>query len=333
MTTLVTGATGFIGSHLVSRLLAQGKSVRALIRPRRTVPQLANSPELTWIQGDLTNPDSLVPATRDIQIVFHAAALLQVDNRDAIAQVNIKGVENLLRACAENHVERFVFFSSVAAYAPTRELVINEDSTLGGATVYGRSKAEAERLVRSFAESSGLSFSIIRPCAVYGHRDYANFTPRLMKMLGRSIIPIVTANSQHMNLVHVEDVVAATILAGTCRVADAQAYNITGGKRTSLREICGIYTRLTGQRKRMLPLPLPFWQATLFGRWMARNLAHRKMVRINQRRRNQEYLQSFFLSSHEYDISKAMAELGYRPSISLEEGLRQTMAMYKSRVP
>jgi nucleoside-diphosphate-sugar epimerase len=330
MTILVTGATGFIGSHLVSRLLARGYSVRALIRPHRSIPQTEPFSRLTWTQGDLANPDSLISATRDIQTVFHAAAVLQATDRESIAQVNVQGVENLLRACAENRVDRFVFLSSVAAYAPTRELVISEDAALGGRNAYGASKAAAEELIHSFAESNGLSFTIIRPCVVYGDRDYTNFTPRLMNMLRRSVVPTVAETSRHMNLVHVEDVAEATILASTHRVADAQAYNITDGKRTSLREICGIYTRLTGQRKNILPLPLFFWHTVLFSRWLGTNLANRKLERINQRLRDREYLQSFFLSSHEFDISKAMAELEYRPSISLEDGLRKTVAWYES---
>ena len=316
----------------VSRLLEQGKAVRALVRPRRSTPQIEPSQRLTWTSGDLTHPDSLMSATRDIQTVYHAAALLGADDRDVLAQVNIKGVENILRACAENNVERFVFLSSVAAYAPTRELVIREDAALGGIGAYGKTKAAAETHIRSYAESAGVSYSIIRPCVVYGDRDYANFTPRLMNMLGRPIVPVIASDSRHMNLVHVEDVVEAAILAGTKSNVEAQVYNITGGNRTSLREICRVYIRLTGQRRYLLPLPVSVWRAALFSRWMVRHLAHRQLARINQRLREREYLQSFFLSRHEYDIKKAMEELGYRPSIGLEEGLRRTIAWHETRV-
>jgi nucleoside-diphosphate-sugar epimerase len=330
---LVTGATGFIGSHIVSHLLDRGDSVRALIRPGRAKPAfMLEAEEISWSYGDLTDPASLRSATGNVAVVYHAAALLHAPhNSHAMREVNVTGVKNLLDACIHNQVERFVFISSVEAYAPSQAVVIREDAPLGGSGVYGHTKAEAEALVKSYADSFGLAYSIIRPCVVYGERDYNNFTPRLLRLLRWTIIPVVAGNPAHMTLVYAADVAEAVILAGTHPNAVGQAYNITGGRPTSLQELAKIHEELSGQRKLLIPVPISLLRTALLIRWLVSNLRHRRFERMMKRYRDREYQRSVFLRRHQHDISKARTELGYEPSIDLREGLRRTVAWYESR--
>jgi nucleoside-diphosphate-sugar epimerase len=331
MKVLVTGATGFIGSHIVDHLLAQGDSVRALVRPARAErTPLLERERLVWSYGDLVDPTSLQSATDGIEVVYHAAALLTAHSDELMRLVNVTGVKNLLEACVQNRVERLVFVSSVAAYAPMRDLVVSEQAPLGGWGPYGRSKAEAEALIRSYADSFRLAYSIVRPCVVYGEGDHNNFTPRLLRLLRRAVIPVLNGDDPHMITVHAADIAQAIILAGTHPKALGQAYNVTGGAPTSLRELAGIYAELTGERKRLLPIPRLGVRTALLARWLLANLRHRRWEQVAERFRAREYQRSFFLRSHQYDISKARGELGYEPGINLREGLRRTLAWANS---
>jgi len=331
MKVLVTGATGFIGSHIVEHLLARGDSVRALVRPARAKrTPLSEREGLEWSSGDLTDPSSLLSATQDIEVVYHAAALLTAHSDELMHMVNVTGVKNLLEACVQNRVERLVFISSVAAYAPTQDLVVSERAPLGGWGPYGRSKAEAEALIRSYADSFKLAYSVIRPCVVYGEGDYNNFTPRLLRLLRRSVIPVFAGDAPHMIMVHAADVADATILAGTYPRAAGQAFNVTGGAPTSLRELVGIYENLSGEKRRLLPIPRLGVSVALLMRWLVANVRQRHWEQLLTRYKAREYQRSFFLRSHQYDISAARAELGYEPGIDLKEGLRRTLAWANS---
>ena len=327
MKVLVTGATGFIGSHIVDHLLARGDNVRALVRPVRAErTPLPEREGLKWSYGDLTEPASLLPATHEIEVVYHAAALLTAHSDELMHIVNVTGVKNLLDACVQNRVERLVFISSVAAYAPTQDLVVSEHAPLGGWGPYGRSKAEAEALIRSYADSFRLAYSVIRPCVVYGEGDQNNFTPRLLRLLRRTFIPVLAGDAPHMIMVHAADVANATIMAGTHPKAVGQAFNVTGGAPTSLRELVRIYEELSGEGKRLLPIPRFGVKMALLMRWLVANLRQKRWEQLLTRYRAREYQRSFFLRSHQYDISKARAELGYEPGIDLREGLSRTLA-------
>jgi nucleoside-diphosphate-sugar epimerase len=245
-------------------------------------------------------------------------------------EVNVGGLQNLLDACIQNRVERLVFISSISAYASSNAPTIREDAPLGGADTYGRTKAEAEALLKSCADSCGLAYSILRPCVAYGERDYNNLTPRLLRMLRRPVIPVIAGNHAHMLLVHAADIADAAILAGTRPVAVGMAYNVTGGEPTSLQELATVYMELTGHDRLLVPIPFTLLRGVLLTQWLVRNLRHRRLGRMTERYRNREHERSAFLSRH-CDITKARTELGYEPKVDLREGLRRTLAWYTSQ--
>lgn len=330
MKVLVTGASGFIGSHIVGHLVEQGNGLRALVRPGKAkYPRILESDGVSLFYGDMTDPASLRVATRNVDIVYHAAALLHAPHSHLMRKVNVGGVKNLLDACVQNQVERLVFISSVSVYASSQATVIREDAPLGGLSVYGQTKVEAESLIKSYANSFGLTYNIIRPCVVYGERDRNNFTPRLLRILSRSVVPVIAGNRAHMMMVHAADVAQAVILAGTRSNAVDQTYNVTGGRPTSLHKLAKIYEELSEQQKRLVPVPIPIVYTALFVRWLMRNLRRRHLDRIIERCRDQEYQRSVFLQRRRYDIGKARTELGYEPSIDLVEGLCRTLAWYE----
>ena len=303
MRVLVTGATGFIGSHIVDHLLDRGNIIRALTRHERKHKRIPERKEISWIHGDLTDKASLKQATVDISVVYHAAALLHTsDNENAMREVNVNGVKNLLEACVLNQVRHIVFISSIAVYAPASTAIIREDAPLGGQSEYGRTKVEAEVLIKSYSASSKLTYSIIRPCVTYGERDH-NFTPRLLRLLRRPVIPVIAGNLEHMIMVHAADVANAAILTGTHPNAIGQAYNITGGRQTSLRELVQVFEKLSGQHRFLVPIPMSLLRTALSVRWLVSSFHHKQPRSIIQRHRDKNT--SIFLRTNRYDISKA----------------------------
>jgi nucleoside-diphosphate-sugar epimerase len=209
-TALVTGGTGFIGSHLVGALLDSGWEVRCVIRP---------SSNLRWLDGlsiqpvtvNLTEPERepLRKALDGVSAVFHLAGVTSSALDEGYSRVNVGGTRVMLDAAREAAPHaHFVFCSSIAAAGPvTGKNTINETDPPNPVSEYGRSKLAAERLV----EDSGLSYSIIRPPPVYGPRDSGIFS--LFRLVSYGIAPHIASRMQVLSIVHVSDLVRGMISA------------------------------------------------------------------------------------------------------------------------
>jgi len=168
---LVTGGSGFIGSHLVEILLAQGHAVRCLLRDPGRPRWLAGLP-VEIQRGDCTDPASLISAVQGVEQVFHLAGVTRARRRRDYFLHNLRGTGNLLRACAtaDNPPRRFVFLSSQAAAGPSRDgRPLTEDDAPAPLTAYGLSKLAAEKAVLGYAHR--LPTVVLRPSTVYGPRD------------------------------------------------------------------------------------------------------------------------------------------------------------------
>jgi nucleoside-diphosphate-sugar epimerase len=209
-TALVTGGTGFIGSHLVGALLESGWEVRCVVRP---------SSNLRWLNGlsiqpvtvDLTRPERepLRKSLDGVSAVFHLAGVTSSALEEGYSRVNVGGTQAMLEAVRDEAPQaHFVFCSSIAAAGPVRGAnTINETDTPSPISEYGRSKLTAERIV----EDSGLSYSIVRPPPVYGPRDSGIFS--LFRLVSYGIAPHIASRMQVLSIVHVSDLVRGMISA------------------------------------------------------------------------------------------------------------------------
>jgi len=169
MRALVTGASGFIGSNLVDRLLPEGVSVKCLVRRRSNLAWLKHLP-VTLVTGDFQEPASLAPAVADTEVVFHVAGATRAPRRALYFRGNFEATRNLLRAC-ENYGpadQKFILISSLAAAGPSEGVPLTEDQPPRPVSAYGESKLWAERAVLEFSQKRPAT--IIRPPAVYGPR-------------------------------------------------------------------------------------------------------------------------------------------------------------------
>ena len=257
MTTLVTGANGFVGSALVRKLLAQGRQVRALARPGSDRRNLENL-DIDVVEGDLTDPASLKRVVSACSHLFHVAAdyRLWIPDPDRMYKTNVDGTRDLLRAAADAGVTRMVYTSSVATLGINRDRSPADETTpVSLADMVGhykRSKFLAEQVVRKLAGEQGLPVVIVNPSTPVGPRDVKPTpTGRIIVDALRGRIPAYVDTG--LNIAHVDDVAVGHLLAFE-RGEQGQRY-ILGGEDLSLKAILDLICNYADRAPPRLRLP------------------------------------------------------------------------------
>jgi 2-alkyl-3-oxoalkanoate reductase len=319
MVSLVTGATGFIGKRLVAELRQQDNGVRALVRHKSRARDLAEQ-DVDLFTGDITDSASLAAAVDGASHVFHCAAILGDDPNPDIKRVNVEGTRALLEACAGARVRRFVYISSLAVLGARHHHGTEESAPYERAhDAYTNTKIEAEQLVRDFSGRGELETVVLRPGFVYGPGDRL-FLPRLIESLARRQFKYVGDGSKVLNMIFVDDLVQALLLARDLPQAAGEVYNLTDGTTTSLREFV---TELS----RLLELPPPSGQLPPALAWAlcyAMEVASKLARSSTPPRLNVTRMKFLYYNQH-YSIEKARRELGYTPRFTYREGLPQSL--------
>lgn len=309
----VTGATGCIGSALVSRLSGEGWRVVALVRNRERAVHLPKAVEL--VEGDLSNWERIAEAMRDCQTVFHLAAKVHASPNTPLQefeQVNVAGTQNVVAAAVENQVERFIYFSTVAVYGENNEIV-DESKFPRPTTPYGASKLDAERIALTATE---LKSTVLRLPVVYGPRDQGNVA-KLIEAIRRNRYFIVGDGQNLKSMVAVENVVDAALQVAGDERADGEIFNVTDGQPYSQEEIAATIAELLGKRR---PAKLPRWPLLMAGKAgdLVENLIGIALPITSDRVRK--------LSSNTvFSSAKIERELDFKPRVTLREGLAQAI--------
>lgn len=322
MRVLVTGATGFTGGHLARALKARGYDVRAMVRTPSAGQSLA-AEGITLVPGDLARPDSLAHAVKDIDVVYNIAALYRQAGlpESLYRQVNATAVGQLIEASAAAGVTRVVHCSTVGVHGDIEHPPAGEDAPLRPGDVYQESKVEGERIARATAEKTRLPVAIARPSGIYGPGDR-----RLLKLfrgVARRKFVILGDGEIFYHLTYIADVVEGLRLCGEIPQAAGQTYILAGAEVPTLNDLVKLIAADANVAPPSFHLPVwPFWLA---GAACEAVCAPFGIEPPLYRRRV-----DFFTKSRAFDISKARAELGYRPSVDLREGIRRTLAWYRS---
>ena len=317
MRTFVTGGTGFVGSHLVEALLERGNEVRCLVR--KELKWLEGLPVAT-IQGDLFDGEVLLEGMDGVGIVYHVAGMTRAPNREALDRTNIEGTLNILDVAHEAGVGKVLVTSSLAAVGPSGNHRLTEDAPLKPMSNYGRSKAEMERRIAE--RGDGPPVVIVRPPSVYGPREADIFT--LIKLAGRQrILPIVgNGNVPQLDLVHVRDLVNGMIAAAESETTAGRTYFLGGPRGYSWDEIRSAIRVALGHGALSINVP-----RMLVGVIGAASEGIGKLLGkyppLN-REKAREAKASWLVSSE-----KAHTDFGYEPSVSLEEGMSETVRWYR----
>lgn len=319
---LVSGATGFVGRHLVADLLAEGASVRILVRDVARVP--AQWKGMTEVApGDLESSESLAAACRAVDTVFHAAGYAHawahgsVDVEMLQWRINFQGTANLLDAAANEGVRRFVYLSSVKAAGDGGARCIDEDWPVPPDTPYGTAKRAAEQAVLKAGRRHGLHVVNLRPALVYGPDGRGNLE-RMIKAIQRGWFPPLPDVDNRRSMVHVRDLVRAALLAAQHPAANRQTYNVTDGCTYSSREIQDLIYR--GLGKAAPRWAVPAWGLSVLARAgdMLGRLAGRPVGF------DSETLDKL-LGWACYDSGRIQRELGWRPAFTLAQALPEML--------
>lgn len=319
---LVTGATGFVGGHLVEALRGSRAELRLLVR--RSTNAAA---ELETIRADLAEPATLTDACAGVDIVLHAAAAMPGQReapRDLAGyrRVNVNGTLALARAAAMAGARRFVLVSSTAAMGTPPGREVDEDTPCRPRSPYEVTKHEAEQGLLALARETGMAMTILRPCVIAGAGQRGGQLLKLFTLCRRGLFPAFDGKLDvRKPLVAVQDVVQAILLAAT-RDGSPRIYLVTSGEPHLLADMVAIAGRLVGNPKpcRHAPLALARLAAAV-----ATPLA--KAVRV-QPPLTAERL-DLFLADRVIDIGRARRELGYAPRHrSLDAMLAETHAWY-----
>jgi nucleoside-diphosphate-sugar epimerase len=318
---LVTGGTGFIGSHLTQYLLQKDDSVRCLIRKSSNTNWL-NGLSVEFVYGDLFNKQALNDAVSGVDYVFHAAGLTKAKTKQEYFQANVTGTKNILDSLLRQNtaIKRFVLVSSQTAVGPSdSNTPITEERTPHPITTYGESKWQAEMECLKVAGS--LPITIVRPPAVYGPRDKDIF--EFFNTMNKGLQPMVGFKEKYLSLIHVSDLVRGIVLAAESAKAPGKTYFISSKDVYGWKEV-GEVSRSVLKRK-VVRLRIPetgVYIVAAFAELFALFSSKPALINFEKAR---DMVQDYWTC----DSSKAKHDLGYEQEISLEEGIRTTVQWYK----
>ncbi len=257
---LVTGGAGFIGSHLVDRIVEEGYDLRVIDNlysgKLENIERHIKSGKVDFVKGDIRDAPLVKKSLVDVDAVFHLAALISVpfsiSNPELTFDVNLTGTLNLLNACSEKKVSKFVFVSSCAVFGDTKILPVNEKASTNPISPYAESKLLAERDCLSFQRRGILQSAVLRFFNVYGPRQGMNeYSGVITRFINRAkqkqSLTIYGDGSQTRDFVNVNDIVQALIACMKNNSANGEIFNIGSGKPTSITELAKTILELTGQ--------------------------------------------------------------------------------------
>jgi dihydroflavonol-4-reductase len=322
VTVLVTGASGFIGSHLVERLLSEGAAVHCLIRPVsprggavRYLPPQGASPVL----GDLVTGVGVQDALAEVSIVFHLAGVTKaLRNADYYAG-NVTATETLVRAMSAGSA-RLIHVSSLAAMGPSPDgAPLREDRAPHPLTHYGKSKLEGEQAVRRSAVAGRAT--VIRPPVVYGPRDSDVY--RVFKAAASGAMVRIGRAESYFSFIYVADLVDGLILAAGCAQAAGRDYFLANREPVSWTEFSVIAGATMMKSLRIFTLPV--WAAYLAGTGAELLARLKQKPAILSRDKLLDVRQRYWVC----DTARAAAELGFEAQTSLREGVATTLEWYR----
>ncbi len=319
MKAFVTGGTGFIGSHLVDRLLRQeSNEVRCLVRSNE---KWLKGKLYTPVRGDLHDLPALKEAIKGVDVVFHNAGVVKARDTRDFERANVEATENILRIARKCGVPKIVVLSSLAAAGPSHGTPIDESAPMKPVSRYGLSKLRMEEMIGRFATDDD-SITVLRPAAVYGPREEDIYT--FFKTASRGFCPIIgDGRIQKVSLVHVDDVVDAILSASAYQHRGVDTFFIGSERGYSWNEIKEATAKALGRKLTTIPISAGIVRSAgsliediggLFGRYPV----------INRDKANELVLE------WNCSVDKAVRLLGYRQQVGLHQGIEHTIQWYRN---
>jgi nucleoside-diphosphate-sugar epimerase len=315
----VTGGSGFIGNHLVEKLISEGHKTRVLVR-KTSNSGLLEKLGVELVYGDVVDEDSIESLVNDVNIVYHVAAKVYAGSKAEFWNVNFNGTKNVLDACLNKSLSRFIHVSTIGVIGSIKNPLGDESHPYNPMSPYDRSKCEAEKLALWYHREHGMPVTIVRPTVVYGPGNM--YLLRLYQWIQRGNFRFIGSMNNLLHPCYIENFLEGITLAAEKRKAIGEIYIIGDEKPISWRE----YVNKIAEAMSVNP-PKGHVSTSLikaiaylseFKSWMFRT---------------EPFLTRYWLEeitkNFAYDIAKAKKDLGYGPKISLKEGISRTIKWYR----
>jgi nucleoside-diphosphate-sugar epimerase len=320
---LVTGANGFVGSHICQALIDSGFRVRALVRKTSDLTNLQGIP-VSLHYGSLEDVDSLSEAVEGVLAAVNNAGLIKANNPDDFYNVNARGTENVLNAVASSNpsIKKVIHISSTAACGPSSSMSpLDESHVPGPLTPYGRSKLRAEEIVLS--RKNILPVVILRPSAVYGPRDKEMLS--FFKCVKFGLKPAFGCSQNYINFTYVKDLARAVVKALEKNTESGSIYFVTEKRSYSYSEAGDIVAGILGRKAH--DFYVPQYILELAGRVSEKIARLRGKPSIFTRDKAREISAKYWL----FDSSKIEREIGFGDWTDFKTGAAETVAWYKEK--
>lgn len=320
---LVTGATGFTGSHLIRKLSAMGLEIRAIARPSSDISKFDDVP-VKWFRGEVYDPETVKEAMHNVNFVFHvAAAFREAKIQDKQYElVHIESTRLLAQQAASSRVfKRFVHISTVGVHGHIAQPPADESYSFSPGDIYQKTKADAESWLVDFATTSGLRYTIVRPAAIYGPGDRRLL--KLFKMAKLRVCPLLGIGHLGLyHLVHVEDLVNFMVVASVSDQSENEIYICGSEKAWTIKKILSTVGEFQGRSPLFIRVPVTpvFWLGDVVEA-ICKPLGIEPPI---YRRRI-----AFFTKDRSFNVSKMNSVNGFKLEYTVEQGLHELFQWYK----
>lgn len=321
MRVLITGATGFIGSHVAEFLHKKGYEIIVIVRESSNRKWIEHLP-IKYFSGNLLDKNLIKDAVDGVDYVYNIAGVTKARTKQEYFLSNYEATKVLLEATLEQNpnIKRFVHVSSQTVTGPsTNGKPVNEDTPCRPITTYGLSKYEAEKECKKLM--GDIPITIVRPSAVYGPRDKDIY--EFFRTIKKGIHPLIGFSDTYVSLVHVYDLVRGIILAGESEKSKGQIYFIAGERYYNWKEFGQLTSMIMGKKVLRVRIPgiLVYGVSIIaeIGSFITRKPA---LLNIEKAK---DLVQRAWICS----IEKAMRDLDYREELKIEDGIRNTIEWYK----
>jgi len=311
MNILVTGANGFIGKNLVSKLLAEKHNVRVFLRHKT---DLWDKGPVEKIIGNFESKIYLVKATKGISIVYHLAAIRDKWGTpwQSYYKVNIEYTKNLLQACKKNKVKQFIYCSSISVITPPFDKKF-----------YAKSKLLAEKQVRTFCEKNNINYTIIRPVITYGPGDNGMIF-KLVDMINNNRYLTVGSGHNYVHLCYIDDLIKGFLLALNNKKAFNHTYCFCGPQPITINQLVELIRKNLDRQNYTFHVPL--WAAHLVA-FLLENM-YKLFDRHTEPFISQAKISTMTISRR-FNFTRAQHDLRYKPTYDYNLGIEKTVNWYK----
>ncbi|MBI2844729.1 MAG: NAD-dependent epimerase/dehydratase family protein [Armatimonadetes bacterium] len=320
MLILVTGGTGFIGSHLVKRLVASGHQVRATVRETSSTSVIEGD-GVEIRRGSLTDSRFVGDACADVDLIFNLAGRIggpSTPTRE-MREANVVAVTTILKACRNGRLRQFIHCSTPGVVGMVG--TAPECLPYRPAGAYERTKCEGERAALRYHQLGHVPVTVVRPDFVYGPGDMHKL--KMFRAVKEGRLPIIGRGTSLLHPTYVDDVVDGMLLTMDNPAAHGEKFNLAGPEPVTVATLVGTIASELGVVPTRLRVPAPVLKiAALCSETVSRLTGTNPPIT--------RYQVNFFTRSHASDISKARQMLGFDPRVSLAEGVKRTVQWYKT---